>query len=85
MCYTKKLILLFILGTLIICIFYKSSYKEHFWLWNQPTRYYPSYDLRGYPYIIPPILYLSPYYYGSDGSYNVLVNKHRKKHILNKS
>ena len=80
----KKLILLFILGILVICIFYKKINKEHFWFWNYPTRYYPSYDLRGYPYIIPPPLYLSPYYYSSDGSYNMVVNKRRKKHNLKK-
>lgn len=79
MCYTKKLILLFILGLFVIGIFHRTLNKEHFWLWNYPTRYYPSYDIRGYPYIIPP-LYLSPYYYGTDGSYNILVTKHKKKH-----
>ena len=73
----KKMILFFILGILIIYISYRSLNKEHFWLWNQPTRHYPSYDLRGYPYIIPP-LYISPYYYASDGSYNMVVSKRRK-------
>jgi hypothetical protein len=84
----KKVILLFILGILVISILYKTINKEHFLIWNQPTRYYPSYDLRGYPYIIPPPpppLYLSPYYYGSDGSYNILVTKQRKKHNLKKN
>lgn len=81
----KKIILLFILGILVICIFYKKINKEHFWLWNYPTRYYPSYDLRGYPYIIPPPpLYLSPYYYSSDGSYNMVVTKRKKKHNMRK-
>lgn len=87
----KKIFLLFILGILVIlviCIFYKKINKEHFWLWNYPTRYYPSYDLRGYPYIIPPPLplYLTPYYYGADGSYNMVVTKDKKKHNMkNKS
>jgi hypothetical protein len=84
----KKVILLFILGILVISILYKTINKEHFLIWNQSTRYYPSYDLRGYPYIIPPPpppLYLSPYYYGSDGSYNILVTKQRKKHNLKKN
>jgi hypothetical protein len=83
----KKVILLFILGILVIYIFYKTINKEHFWIWNQPTRYYPSYDLRGYPYINPhhpTPLYLSPYYYGPNGSYNILVTKQRKKHNLKK-
>lgn len=39
---------------------------------NMATRYYPTYDIRGYPYI-PYIknffISLSPYYYMADGSY----------------
>jgi hypothetical protein len=60
--------------------------KEHFLFmpWNMSTRYYPSYDIRGYPFMYPwnyPIFYLSPFNYEADGKYNInpIYNKRTKE------
>ena len=45
--------------------------------WSMGTRFYPTYDIRGYPYISPwnypyagyPFLYFSPYFYEANGKY----------------
>ena len=56
---------------------------EHFIFmpWNMSTRFYPSYDIRGYPYIYP--MYLTPYTFTADGSYNVKANKKIKNKKIN--
>jgi hypothetical protein len=57
---------------ILIIIYHKSNIFENFF-WNYPTRFYPSYDLRGYyglfPYNYPFFPYISPYYYGASGQY----------------
>lgn len=75
----KKLLPLFVIFIIVIIVFFvfnNSDVKEDFYVWNYPTRYYPSYDLRGYPYAYTfpwnwyyPLPYWSPYYYGAGGKY----------------
>lgn len=72
------LLVIFVIVIAILFVFDKSDVKEDFrvWNWNYPTRYYPSYDLRGYPYVYTfpwnwpyPFPYWSPYYYSAGGRY----------------
>lgn len=75
--FTIYMMILLIL--VLILIFNKSKYIENFMFtpWNMGTRFYPSYDIRGYPQIYPwnypfpgiPFLYWSPYFYEADGKY----------------
>ncbi len=61
----------------LIMLYRKSNGVEHFIPWNMGTRFYPSYDIRGYPYLYPwnypypslPYLYSSPYFYEANGKY----------------
>jgi hypothetical protein len=72
--------IIFIISIISIICINKIYNKEHFIFapWNMGTRFQPSYDLRGYPLIYPwnypfpgtPLLYFSPYYYNTDGSYS---------------
>jgi hypothetical protein len=70
--FSSWIIYLIIYFTIILII---NNDKEHFIFmpWNMSTRFYPSYDIRGYPYIYPPypFIYLTPYTFNADGSYNV--------------
>lgn len=81
----KKPLLFIIIIAIILYIIYKQTVKEDFLPWNMGTRFYPSYDLRGYPYgvrgyplIYPwnypypglPFLYWSPYFYEATGKYS---------------
>ena len=68
-----KFILILIL-LLIILSLSNSDNIENFLLmpWNNSTRFYPTYDIRGYPYIYqnyPPKMYLTPYNYTASGNY----------------
>jgi len=74
----KKPYIWIILLFIAISITYsKSSNIENFLPWNMGTRFFPSYDIRGYPYIYPwnypypglPWLYWSPYFYKTNGKY----------------
>jgi hypothetical protein len=63
---------------------FKSIEDFVFTPWNMGTRYYPSYDIRGYPlqshmaqlhpwnYPFPglPFLYWSPFFYSANGKYS---------------
>lgn len=82
---------------------YLDKNVEHFGLyfpWNLPTRYFPSYDLRGYPQIFPwnwtfpkyysNLLYWSPFTYEADGKYVVdpvykYKIKHKKRRIISRA
>ena len=88
----RKLIISIILVIVVIYIIKRSFItKENFFIpWNIGTRFYPSYDIRGYPSIFPwnypwpniPWLYWSPYYYEANGKYNYdenYVKKLKKK------
>jgi len=60
---------------LIIYIIITNNNIEHFIYmpWNISTRFFPSYDIRGYPYIYPqyPLMYLTPYNFNASGDYTV--------------
>ncbi len=74
-----RIIIFFVI--LLLFIIYKHDNKniENFMFapWNMGTRFYPSYDIRGYPLIYPwnypyagnPYIYFSPYFYESNGKY----------------
>lgn len=73
------LILLLIILVIKSIIINSKQTKEDFVFtpWNMGTRFYPSYDIRGYPVIYPwnypfpgtPYLYWSPYFYEATGKY----------------
>jgi hypothetical protein len=86
----SKKTLVFVFIAIVIFILYRILFKdikEDYVApyWNYPTRYYPSYDIRGYPrtyldYLFPWLFtpygfkygspfFRSPYYYGAGGSY----------------
>jgi len=81
--YKKKLfVFIFFVIILIIAIKILFNRKEHFFTpWSIGTRFFPSYDIRGYPGNYPqifpwnypwpgiPWLYWSPYFYEVDGKY----------------
>jgi hypothetical protein len=64
---------------IVIKLFSNTNTTENFGFtpWNMGTRFYPTYDLRGYPLIYPwnypfpgtPYLYWSPYFYEANGKY----------------
>jgi hypothetical protein len=62
---------------LIFTKFHNNQENFMFGPWNMGTRFYPSYDIRGYPLIYPwnypfpgtPYLYWSPYFYEASGKY----------------
>jgi hypothetical protein len=71
-----------VFATIIIILYFiynKNNIVENFLFtpWNMSTRLYPSYDIRGYPYIYPwnypypnlPYLLWSPYFYKANGKY----------------
>ena len=73
-----------IIVIVLLYIIYKYDKKNRyntenfmFTPWNMGTRFYPSYDIRGYPLIYPwnypypglPQIYFSPYFYESNGNY----------------
>ena len=74
--------IIIIIVTVLLYIIYKYDKKKNlekfmFMPWNMGTRFYPSYDIRGYPLIYPwnypypglPSIYFSPYFYDSNGNY----------------
>lgn len=81
----NKILIIF---TIIILFFLFKNNSEHFIPWNFGTRFVPSYDIRGspflYPWNYPPFPYNSPYFYDIDGKYRInkkyanLINKFYK-------
>lgn len=74
--------IIFIVVILFGRIMYNSNVvKENFVFtpWNMGTRFYPSYDIRGYPQLYPwnypypglPYLYWSPFFYEANGKYTI--------------
>ena len=62
------ILIIFIIGYNILI---NNKNIENFGLpiWNIGTRFYPPYDIRGYVYNMYPFLFISPYYYTTNGNY----------------
>lgn len=63
--------IIYLIFILLIIIFINRKNREEFIFmpWNMSTRFYPSYDIRGYPYI--PFMYITPYNYYANGEYKI--------------
>ena len=79
--FTKKIIIFLIL-VLVLKLFTQTKNIERFIgiPWNIGTRFFPMYDIRGYPYIYPPfpLMYISPYNFSANGDY-IINPMHIKK------
>ena len=65
-----KYIIIIILIIIILSPHYGDNIENFIYMpWNNSTRFYPSYDIRGYPYVYPPKMYLTPYNYTTTGEY----------------
>ncbi len=65
-----KLIIFIIFIICILSLFDSDSIENFIYMpWNNSTRFYPTYDIRGYPNVYPPRMYLSPYNYTTTGDY----------------
>ena len=80
----KKIIVFFII-LLVLKLFIYNKNVEKFIImpWNIGTRFFPMYDIRGYPNIYPPypFVYFFPNNYSANGEYTV---KSTYKKKLNK-
>ena len=77
----KIIIIIIIIVILCNCLTKKNIENFGFPYWNIGTRFYPPYDIRGYISNMYPFIYITPYFYTTNGNYiynNDLSNKIKK-------